>query len=306
MLTLGMTGLDNNAYATAPLAFNISTANLVTAVTGLLEAAGFHLAVPAITGGVGNSGGTNPYAFTFGGTAAGYPIPLMTVTSSLTGGGATASCVLTTQGVTTGMFTAYNGTKVAAPTTAGPTVTDSSTAGSFVAVNTYGVSYTYTNVNGETTPSQVTLHTMGTGKTSFTAAPAETALPAGATGINYYVDGILCAQANAVTALQVSGFGSIPAYHAPNTSTAFVATDGSQIPVGPVRNSLRTDAMGNLTLGNVPNIFPYDPSQFTAPIFVHGFFFINDLVNLDANAVAQMGRIVSGSLASGQGVIHIS
>jgi hypothetical protein len=215
----------------------------------------------------------------------------------------TAGVVHTTVGVTTGMMTAYNNTKIANPGTA-PTVADSATAGSFVATNSYGVAYTYTNaLGGETLPSPVVLHTLASGKTSFTAAPAEGAMPAGATGINYYVDGQLCAQATSVVALQISNFGTLTGTNAPSVSTAFVATDGSQIPVGIAPANFKTDALGRVIYGNVPLLPPFISNDLSVPVYVQGFFFTQDLVNLDAYAVGVLGRLVAGN--STTGVIHV-
>jgi hypothetical protein len=294
--TMSMVGVDGNSYTTAALPWNIATGPLVTALTALAESAGFHLAVPTITGG---PGGTGPLVVTSGGTAASYPMPLATTTASLTGGAGTAVNVHTTTGCTIGKLTAYNGTKIANPTTV-PTVADSATAGSFVALSSYGVAYTYTNaLGGETLPSPVVLHTLASGKTSFTAAPAEGAMPTGATGINYYVDGQLCAQATAVTALQISNFTTLAGINAPSVNTAFVATDGSQIPVGIAPANFKTDALGRVVYGNVPLLAPFITNDLTVPVYVIGFFFTQDLVGLDANAVSILGRLVGGTISTG-------
>jgi hypothetical protein len=211
--------------------------------------------------------------------------------------------VHTTTGLTSGWLTAYNGAKIANPAT-GPTVADSATAGSFVATNSYGVAYTYTTAaGGETLPSPVTLHALVSGKTSFTAAPAEGAMPAGATGINYYVDGQLCAQATSIAALQISNFGTLTGTNAPNVNTAFVAADGSQIPVGIAPANFKTDALGRVIYGNVPLLPPFISNDLSVPVYVKGFFFTQDLLNLDANAVAALGRLVSGTTSTG--VIYI-
>jgi hypothetical protein len=536
--TLSIKGLDNATYTTAALAFNISTTLLTTAIDALLESAGYHLATVVITGGVGASGGGTPYAITFGGAMANYVLPLMTATATLSGGGATATVVHTTSGVTQGTMTAYNGTKITDPTT-GPTITDINTGGAFAGGGTaqvetataaittittaagvatllvtaagmngspktysvavaaadtatqvavklcsamngdtgsghfndmftaanvgavitvtakttaandstlaitvtngtcaglttavsaittpgdvgvtaevatmtvvgtiassyanvivtaaalvgtpktyavpvtagwtadqlatairaalnadsalttyytvggstsaiiltqrimtgndgtlniaiangnsagvttaatsantttgvassidYAICYTFVNaLGGETLPSPVTLHSLADGKTAFSAAPAEIALPTGAAGINYYVDGMLAAQATTVVACNITNFSaSLASIATPRTNTAFAKTDGSQIPVGLAPANFKTDALGRVTYGNVPMLPPFIRKDLSVPVYVLGFFFTQDLTGLDANAVSVLGRLVAGTTSTG-------
>lgn len=82
------------------LAFNISAANLKTAIVALLDATAADVTV---TGGPGDSGGTTPYVITFGGALANQAVPALTTdATSLTGGAHTASIATTTQGRTGG------------------------------------------------------------------------------------------------------------------------------------------------------------------------------------------------------------
>ena len=304
--TLSMVGVDGNSYTTAALAFNISTASLATALAALAESAGFHGATATVTGGVGSSGGGNPYVITWGGTAASYPMPLMTPTASVAGGGAVGTNVHTTSGQSAGWFTAYNGAKIANPGTA-PTVADGTGAGTLVAAQSYAVGYTFTNaLGGETLQSPITNYAVGTGKSGIAVTPHETVFPAGATGVNFYINGILAAQATVLTATTILTYAStLQGGHAPNTNTASVATDGSQIPLGIAPANFKTDALGRVIFGNVP-IFAPGLSQYdlAVPVYVHGFFFTQDLVNLDANAAGIVGRLVAGTIS--QGVIHIN
>ena len=80
VFTLGLLGLDGYSYTTAPLAFSIAAAELATALTALVESGGFHLATAGVTL------QANVYTINWGGSMAGYPMPLLTATSALTGG----------------------------------------------------------------------------------------------------------------------------------------------------------------------------------------------------------------------------
>lgn len=91
--------LTFSAQQTAALAFNITAANLKTALEGLSTIGAGNVAV---TGGPGDSGATTPYVVTFQGALAGTNVAAMTADStSLTGGGHTATVSTTTQGGTT-------------------------------------------------------------------------------------------------------------------------------------------------------------------------------------------------------------
>lgn len=104
--TLALVGLDTFTYVTGALPFNVSAAALVTALTALAEAGGFHLATAAVTEAAG------VYTITWGGAMASYPMPTLTAISALTtataGVAGTATVAHTTTGNTLGWFTAYN------------------------------------------------------------------------------------------------------------------------------------------------------------------------------------------------------
>jgi len=189
VFTLGLLGLDGYSYTTAPLAFSIAAAELATALTALVESGGFHLATAGVTL------QANVYTINWGGSMAGYPMPLLTATSALTvsGEGVSASATMAhpTCGGTIGRFTAYN-----------------------------------------------------------------------------------------------SG-----------------NSDGSQLPVGLAAANFKTDALGRVVYGNVPALPPYISNDLSVPVYVLGFFFTQDLLGLDGNAVTLLGRLVSGTIADG--VIYI-
>lgn len=79
------------------LAFNVSAANLKTAIVALLDVTTSDVTV---TGGPGDSGGTTPYTITFNGALAGTPNvgTLSADGTNLTGGAHTATLTTTTTG----------------------------------------------------------------------------------------------------------------------------------------------------------------------------------------------------------------
>lgn len=104
--TLSIVGIDGGTFTTAPLAWNISNANLKIAVDALLDAAGYEGATVTVGGGPAPVDAT----LTFGGTAANWDMPLMVATSSLTVGGVatTVAVVATTAGNRLGLWGPYN------------------------------------------------------------------------------------------------------------------------------------------------------------------------------------------------------
>lgn len=91
--TFNLASADENQ----DLAYNISAANLKTAIVALLDITTNDVTV---TGGPGDSGGTTPYVITFGGALANTPnVPALTADgTSLTGGAHTATLATTTTG----------------------------------------------------------------------------------------------------------------------------------------------------------------------------------------------------------------
>jgi hypothetical protein len=77
-------------------------------------------------------------------------------------------------------------------------------------------------------------------------------------------------------------------------------SDGSQVPVGVAPAAFKTDALGRIVYGNVPNLPPYVEVDKTIPVYVLGFFFTQDLVGLDANAITVgLGKLIKGTVAEG-------
>lgn len=84
---------DGNSDTTADVAFNVSTANLKTALTNLTTSPDFTSTTVAVSGGPGDSGGTTPYTISLYGLAGEQDFILTAASgvSPLTGGGAVAS-----------------------------------------------------------------------------------------------------------------------------------------------------------------------------------------------------------------------
>lgn len=102
--TVSIQGLDGATYTTDDLAYNISNANLKTALEELLADAGYAGATVVIGGGPLPTDAT----VTFGGTLANQPVPLMTAEDANITGGGTIVVDNTTSGRTKGLWGPYN------------------------------------------------------------------------------------------------------------------------------------------------------------------------------------------------------
>lgn len=82
------------------------------------------------------------------------------------------------------------------------------------------------------------------------------------------------------------------------------ASDGSQLPRGFCQYDCVTDAGGNIVFGAGPaGTSEWGQTRKDAPMLVSGVFKTDDLVGFDANALSLMGRLVQGTVASGEVVI---
>ena len=75
--------------------------------------------------------------------------------------------------------------------------------------------------------------------------------------------------------------GQVKPYAAANT-------DGSQVPLGPSQYDFSTDATGAVTLGVGVPFGLTQGHNLTVPVFICGSFRIQDLVGLDAAAIAAL------------------
>lgn len=73
-------------------------------------------------------------------------------------------------------------------------------------------------------------------------------------------------------------------------------TDGTQTAKGIARRAFKTDASGNVILGDAAE---YGVTHLTAEIHTKGVFATKDLTGLDAAAIADLGRLISGTAADG-------
>jgi hypothetical protein len=71
--------------------------------------------------------------------------------------------------------------------------------------------------------------------------------------------------------------------------------DGSEVAKGIAAYDFTTDASGVVTLGGGEQ----GERQQTAPVFMSGYFKTSELTGLDAAGVADLGKLVSGTVADG-------
>ena len=81
-------------------------------------------------------------------------------------------------------------------------------------------------------------------------------------------------------------------------------TDGRQTAKGILMFPSATDASGNITQGTASGGGYHGETLQNTPMWMMGFFRTNDCVGLTDAAIAQMGRLVEGSIAAG-GVFSI-
>lgn len=250
-------------------------------------------------------GGTLPgstQTFTGAGVWASIPLPLMTVSSSLTGGSSpTASIAHTTQGVSAGTYTAYSSTVVTAPTTA-PTVAGNGSGSSYGA-GTYAVSYTFKNANGETTPSPVTNVTVTAAQnlriTAFAAAT-------GATGANFYVNGTYAGTAAVsggnIPQTDLTGASITVGATPPLTNTAFTGATNVWKPVAILKYDVTTDATGCAVYSSTSGASSQLGGKvFAVEAYIRGIFKISELTGWDTNAATYF-RTTMGGVAAALGV----
>lgn len=67
--------------------------------------------------------------------------------------------------------------------------------------------------------------------------------------------------------------------------------------------SISVDASGNVTYGDGAAGDEFGAEYLSAPVYVAGAFRVEDLTGLDSNAVADLGRLVTGDTVSG--LLHV-
>lgn len=292
--TLSIIGIDGIVtYTTSALAYNISNANLKIAIDALLLSAGYAGGTATIGGGACPTDATA----TFGGTLAGVNMPLMTATSALTGAGPTLTVDGTTAGNTLAQWGLYDGTKLANPTVA-PTLTAATGSTPTFVAGMHAVSYTFITAAGESLPSPAAGVVLTGGSTPTLAITVGViTLPTGATGVKYYVNGFYAGTSTGIETT-LNGFaatGSIP----PVSNTAFTATNGLHVAKAISVYDFRTDEVGNVIWGDGNTSPEFGAKDQTAPAWFGGVFKTTDLTGLTADAVNDLGRLWSGTVADG-------
>lgn len=283
----------------------INASDTAATVKSKIEAAltatyGLPAGTIGVTGGPLTSGALT---ITFQGACGNQPQPLIQVASALTGSSPTLTAARTTSGVSNGAAVAYNGTLVTAPTTA-PTVAGNG-SGSAFAAGSVAVQYTWANTNGETTPSPAAFVTLTAGQNVRVSALTA---PSGATKANYYVNGVFVASTNvsggSAAQTDLSGSAIAVGGGVPVVNSAYVATDGSQLPAGWTVRDIATDPGGNITLGILPGGGEKGATfGVEAVAFSGGVWNTSELTGLDANAVSKLGKLISGSVSNG--LLHL-
>ncbi|MEN6583046.1 MAG: hypothetical protein ABFD54_11400 [Armatimonadota bacterium] len=295
--TLSITGTDGATYSTAALAYNISNANIKIAIDALLAAAGYAGATVTITNGPAPADVT----ITFGGTAAAWDMPLMTVSSALTSSGTpTVAVVATTPGNHVGLWGPYVSTKVADPTAA-PTVAELAGGTSLPLLGQFIVAYTFITAQGETLPSPGTAVALTSTNRSLRVSAIT--VPTGATGVNYYINGFFAATGDG-TQKDITALATTASKPLPTRNTAYTNTDGRHIAKAIAKEDFRTNSLGQVAYagsGQQPQYGVYDPCT-TA--YTKGAFKTTELTGLTADAVADLsGKIIRGTLSDGVLVI---
>lgn len=278
-----LTGLTRS---TGDLAYNISNADLATALEAIYGTGNV-----AVTG---TALATGPATITLQGSLAGFPATVPTLTqTALTGGGSFA--IATGQlGRSAGTHEAYTALKLANPAAA-PTPSGTGSAGGWAA-GSYSVQVTHETAEGETAGSPVA-------SVALTAAQQLriaqiTGLNARVTKVNVYVNGHhagvivpsggTAAQTDfTLTAASVIAGKRIPSHNSTGNPTCILP------------RTVATDAHGLITYGDTASGYLNERGDKSIPAFFGGIFKPQDIVGLDADAVAILGRIIKGTMANG-------
>jgi len=262
---------------TAFVAENVSAADLQTALRALPTIGATGVTV------TGSAGG--PFTVTF---ALSGPQPYLECDATdddLTTGGAGVSIAKTTVGVLAGSVASWSGSKLANPTT-GPSV--SATTGGTNAVGTYLAQMAWITALGETLPSlpvAVIVPDSTNDRIRFAAINAA-GTPDEATGIRYYLNGIMVAEVAVATgAIAQTDVDAMPTSgvvpKGPQTvNTAYVATDGTHAPIGVMPYTVATDNEGRITLGDVAGTGHNGETIEEIGIYVTGAYRMGDIPNV--------------------------
>lgn len=280
---------------TFALNFNSSASAAQTAAQAVLGSGNVTVSGGALPG--------TPLVFTFAGSMAAQFVPAMTVSAAGLTGGTTpaAAFTQTTVGASANTFVAYSSAVIAAPAT-GPTVVGNGSGSSYGA-GTYAVAYTLVTAQGETTPSPATNATVTAAQNLRVSAISS--LASTVTRVNYYVNGLWAATTvpTSGTAAQtdITGASLATGQVPPTTNTAFTAPNGagSHIARAIMSYSVISDSAGVVSLGDTANAGRESYPGNAVPVAVKGVYATQDLIGLDAKAVADLGRLMVGNTTTG-------
>lgn len=283
-----------NVQANLVIPFNATSTNLQALANALFGTGN-------TTAGGGPWPGT-PLTLTAAGNLLAFPVPLAVAgTNAFTGGSSPASTVAhTTVGQTEGTYDVYNGTVLMAPAVAATATVNTGTATPPAAGN-YMITYTYLTALGETTAAPPVLK-VANGTNDIIVASI--AFPAGATAINYYINGYFDGQRTTAGTFVVN-LANQTGQEAPRvTNTAFTTPNGSgtQVAACILQHNCTSDAGGRIVRGLVTTggttvglTGVIGESYPDTPAYFRGDFDSRLLTGLDANAIAQLGRVYAAT-----------
>lgn len=292
-ITGGTYKINVDGRLTGSIAYNANAATATAAVEALLNVGAGNV---VITGGALNT--STPFTVTWQGALAKTNMSAVTVVTSALTGSQTVTVATTQPGRSDACYVPYSSAVQAAPAVA---FTATAAAGAAFPAGTYTVGYTYYNAAGESTLSGTQTVTTASGNLAI-AVTAVTPLPAGITGVRWYVStlagstDLALAATNNGSALTINTAPVPGAAKPPSTNTAYSqsAGTGAHIAKCILPYDLTTDADGKFSFGD-GNL----KSQVISAYF-NGRFKTTDIPNLDAKAVADLqARIITGTLANG-------
>lgn len=284
------------------LAYNATAAQAQAAICALNSVGAGNCVVTAAS----STLDAGALTFKFQGKLAGITQPpILLVSNGITGATPTINTAAQTC-VPNGRLVAWNPARLANPTT-GPSV--SATTGGNNAVGLYLAQMAWITALGETLPScavAVVVPDSTSDRIRFAEITSGN-VPSGATGIKYYLNGVLVATValssgavpqTDVDAMPTTGQGSGPA----SVNTAFTATDGRHLFYGFATRNMASDNFGRVYDATTPNWDNGSLGKPEADITLGGCFLGSDLVGITGNEQLLLdqtnGRLIDGVLGA--------
>jgi hypothetical protein len=278
--------IGNAAVTLAGLAYNITNAALEDRLEEVFGAGNVAVAGTALA--------TGPITITLQGDYAGIPAALPTIDGAELTGGGSYGIAETLVGQAADSYVAASTLK-ASPPAAAVTPSGTGSSGGWAA-GAYVIQHTFETATGETTAGPQAAVALTAGQQLRIAQI--TGLDARITRVNIYANGshvgsITPASGSAAQADFTTTAASRVASKTPPT----INTTGNPRAILP--RDLATDASGLVTLGARAGGYLNDQGDASTPALFGGVFKTTDLVGLDADAAAILGRILKGTLADG-------